>query len=374
MAEKLSEYRVTWVLIVLASIFVVIFGLQWAQTVVVTFLLSLFIAVIAEVPVSFLCRWRVPPWISVTLVMMVIVGLITLVVLTLGTAVGEFTSRIPSYSERINQELSRYVQRLPLPEDQSLAELVRDLGLSQMALNLVSGVLNGLQAALGNALLILFTVVFLLLEGSAFPSKLEAAFGRSRRPIRYFRRVIEQLKHYLSIKTLISGVTGVTVTALAVTVGLDFPLLWGLLAFLLNYIPNIGSILAAVPAVLLALVQLGAGAAVATGVGFLVINVTLGNLVEPRLMGRGLGLSTLVVFLSLIFWGWVLGPVGMLLSAPLTMTVKLALEDQEETRWLAILLGSGDHEPEEGSEKTDAGRGTAHAEAHPKGHPDTARG
>lgn len=342
MAEKLSEYRVTWVLIVLASIFVVIFGLQSAQTVVVTFLLSLFIAVIAEVPVSLLCRWRVPPWLSVTLVMVVMVGLITLVVLTLGTAVGEFTSRIPTYSERINQELSRYVQRLPLPEDQSLAELVRDLGLSRMALNLVSGLLDALRSTLGNALLIFFTVVFLLLEGSAFSSKLEAAFGESRRPIRYFRRVIEQLKHYLSIKTLISAVTGVAVTVLAVTVGLDFPLLWGLLAFLLNYIPNIGSILAAVPAVLLALVQLGAWAAVITGLGFLVINVALGNLVEPRLMGRGLGLSTLVVFLSLIFWGWVLGPVGMLLSAPLTMTLKLALEDQEETRWLAILLGSGD--------------------------------
>jgi len=343
MAEKLSEYRVTWVLIVLASIFVVIVGLQWAQTVVVTFLLSLFIAVIAEVPVSLLRRWRVPPWLSVTLVMVVMVGLITLVVLTLGTAVGEFTSRIPTYSDRINQELSRYVQRLPLPEDQSLAELVRDLGLSRMALNLVSGLLDALRSTLGNALLIFFTVVFLLLEGSAFSSKLEAAFGESRRPIRYFRRVIEQLKHYLSIKTLISAVTRVAVTVLAVTVGLDFPLLWGLLAFLLNYIPNIGSILAAVPAVLLALIQLGAWAAAITGLGFLVINVALGNLVEPRLMGRGLGLSTLVVFLSLIFWGWVLGPVGMLLSAPLTMTLKLALEDQEETRWLAILLGSGDH-------------------------------
>jgi AI-2 transport protein TqsA len=351
MAEKLSEYRVTWVLIVLASIVVVIFGLQWAQTVVVTFLLSLFIAVIAQVPVSFLCRFRVPAWLAVTFVMLVMMGLIALVVLTLGSAVGEFTSRIPTYSERINQELSGYVERLPLSEDQSVAELIRDLGLSRMALNLVSGLLNGLQTTLGNALLIFFTVVFLLLEGSALSAKLEAAFGRSERPIRYFRRVIEQLKHYLSIKTLISAATGAAVTVLAVAVGLDSPLLWGLLAFLLNYIPNLGSILAAVPAVLLALVQLGAGAAAATGIGFLVINLLLGNFVEPRLMGRGLGLSTLVVFLSLIFWGWVLGPVGMLLSAPLTMTLKLALEEQEETRWLAVLLSSADAQTDTGGGK-----------------------
>jgi len=341
MAEKLSEYRGTWILIVLASIVVIVFGLQWAQTVVVTFLLSLFIAVIAEAPVSFLCRCRVPSWLAVGGVVAAMVGLITLVVVTLGSAVGDFTSRIPTYTERINQELSDYVQRLPLPEDLSVSDLVRELGLSQMALNLVSGIFNGLQSTLGNALLIFFTVVFLLLEGSAFPAKLEAAFGSSRRTIRYFQRVIQQLKHYLSIKTVISAITGAAVATLALAVGLDSPFLWGLLAFLLNYIPNIGSILAAVPAVLLALVQIGAGAAVATGLGFLAINVVLGNFIEPRVMGRGLGLSTLVVFLSLIFWGWVLGPVGMLLSAPLTMTIKLALEDHEETRWMAVLLGPG---------------------------------
>lgn len=339
MAEKLSEYRGTWILIVLASIVVIVFGLQWAQSVVVTFLLSLFIAVIAEVPVSYLCSRRVPSWLAVTLVVAAMVGLITLVVVTLGSAVGDFTSRIPSYTESINRELSDYVQRLPLPEDLSVSELVRELGLSQMALNLVSGIFNGLQSTLGNALLIFFIVVFLLLEAGAFPAKLEAAFGSSQRSTRYFQRVIQQLKRYLSIKTLISAVTGIAVSALALGVGLDSPFLWGLLAFLLNYIPNIGSILAAVPAVLLALVQIGAGAAIVTGIGFLAINVVLGNFVEPRVMGRGLGLSTLAVFLSLIFWGWVLGPVGMLLSAPLTMTIKLALEDHRETRWMAVLLG-----------------------------------
>jgi len=342
MAEKLSEYRVTWVLIVLACLSGVIVFLQWAQTVIVTFLLSLFIAVIAEPPVDWLRRHRVPSWAAVVLVVMGMMGMITLVIVALGTAVGEFTSRIPAYSQRINQELIRYMERLPLPEDLSTAELLSQLGLTQMAMQIVSGLFSGLRATFGNALLIFFTVVFLLLEASYFQTKMEAAFGESRRPILYFRRVIQRLKRYLSIKTLVSAITGIAVTVLVTGVGLDFPLLWGLLAFLLNYIPNIGSIIAAVPAVLLALIQLGPFYAAVVGIGFLVVNVTLGNFVEPRIMGRGLGLSTLTVFLSLIFWGWVLGPVGMLLSAPLTMTLKLAFEDQRETRWLAILLGSGE--------------------------------
>jgi AI-2 transport protein TqsA len=121
-------------------------------------------------------------------------------------------------------------------------------------------------------------------------------------------------------------------------IGVDFAPTWGLLAFLLNFIPNIGSIIAAVPAILLALIQLGLPSALLTLLGYLVVNITIGNFLEPRVMGRSLGLSTLVVFLSLLFWRWVLGPIGMVLSVPLTMTAKIALAVNEDTRWLAVLL------------------------------------
>jgi predicted PurR-regulated permease PerM len=135
-------------------------------------------------------------------------------------------------------------------------------------------------------------------------------------------------------------VTGLVVTGGLMLIGVDYALLWGLIAFLLNYVPNIGSIIAAIPAVLLALVQLGPVHAVLVAGLYLIVNVVMGNAVEPRLMGKSLGLSTLVVFLSLVFWGWVLGPVGMLLSVPLTMIMKIALEVNPSTRWLAIMLGS----------------------------------
>ena len=146
------------------------------------------------------------------------------------------------------------------------------------------------------------------------------------------------MQNYLAIKTLVSLATGVTAGVLVWALGLDFPLLWGLLAFIFNYIPNLGSVLAGVPPVLLAILQLGPGRAVAVALGYLVINTVFGNFIEPTLMGRRLGLSTLVVFLSLVFWGWVWGPVGMLLAVPLTMVIKIALENTEDFHWVAVML------------------------------------
>jgi len=135
--------------------------------------------------------------------------------------------------------------------------------------------------------------------------------------------------------------TGIAIGIWLWLLEIDYALLWALLAFLLNYVPNIGSIIAAIPAVLLALIQFGMGASLITALGYAVVNLVIGSFIEPKFMGRGLGLSTLVVFLSLVFWGWVLGPIGMLLSVPLTMILKIALQSNDDTRWIAIILGSG---------------------------------
>ena len=151
---------------------------------------------------------------------------------------------------------------------------------------------------------------------------------------------LKDVKQYVAIKTAMSLLTGILIAVYLMVLKVDYALLWGVLAFALNYVPNIGSIIAAVPAVLLAVVQFGPGRALAAAAGYLLVNVAMGSILEPRLMGRGLGLSTLVVFLSLLFWGWLLGPVGMLLSVPLTITAKIALDSREDTRWLAVLLGS----------------------------------
>ena len=164
------------------------------------------------------------------------------------------------------------------------------------------------------------------------------AFGNRLQNVERFGIMVKQVQRYLAIKTLISVATGICVGLWVSLLGLGFPLLWGLVAAIFNYIPNLGSILAAIPPVLFAIVQFGPGHAAVVAIGYLVINVVFANFLEPYLMGRRLGLSTLVVFLSLVFWGWVWGPVGMLLSVPLTVIIKIALENTEDFRWLAVML------------------------------------
>jgi predicted PurR-regulated permease PerM len=219
--------------------------------------------------------------------------------------------------------------------DQELLE-VFDPG---AAMGLVAGLLNALQGMLTNGFLIMLTVIFILVEASSFPAKLRAILAAPDSSLGYFEKVIHNIRHYIAIKTLMSLGTGIAIAVWLLILGVDYALLWGLLAFLLNYVPNIGSILAAVPAVLLAILQLGVGKVLLVMTGYLAVNIVVGNMIEPRVMGRGLDLSTLVVFLSVVFWGWVFGPVGMLLSVPLTMIVKIALDSNEDTRWVAVLLG-----------------------------------
>jgi predicted PurR-regulated permease PerM len=207
------------------------------------------------------------------------------------------------------------------------------------AMKMAANVLGSLGNMLTNSFLILVTVVFIMLEAASFPAKWRAGHDNADASLQRFSATAKTINQYMGIKMLTSLATGLAVVILLGLIGVDYAVLWGVLAFLLNFIPNIGSIIAAIPSVLLALVQLGMAAALAVAGGYLVINVVIGTFLEPRFMGKGLGLSVLVVFLSLVIWGWVLGPVGMLLSVPLTIAIKIALEGQEETRWMAIMLG-----------------------------------
>jgi len=176
----------------------------------------------------------------------------------------------------------------------------------------------------------------MLLEISMFIKKMKLI---DRKSLRRMDNVMHNMNTYFGTKTITSIATGVLIAIALAIIGVDFPLLWGFLAFLLNYIPNIGSIIAAIPVVLLALVQLGVTSAIEVAVVFLIVNGVIGNIVEPKLMGKNLGLSSLIVFVSLIFWGWILGTVGMLLAVPLTMTIKIIFDSMDETKNIGLLMG-----------------------------------
>jgi len=195
---------------------------------------------------------------------------------------------------------------------------------------------------LGNAFLIFLIILFILMEFGSFSDKANAINSGSDKSIAYFSTILQDVRHYLAIKTMVCISIGILIYIALLIIGVDYPLLWALIAGLMNYIPNIGSIIATIPAFLFALVQLGLGGALWTLSAFMVIHNVLGNFIEPKLMGKGLGLSTLVVLLSLLFWGFILGPVGMFLAVPFTLTIKIILEQNEKTQWLAILLGTPD--------------------------------
>jgi predicted PurR-regulated permease PerM len=271
--------------------------------------------------------------ITIVVVFAVVFGFGVLV----GGSVAGFTEAAPRYRERIElmaADALRWVstQGIAVPQ-----ELTTEIVQPGRVMDLATTTLRGVAAVLSNLLLVSLTIVFIYLEAAGFPEKLQVAFGQSAAAER-FAKIRHEINRYLGIKTLISLVTGSLVGSAMAIIGVDFPVLWGALAFLLNYIPNLGSIIAAVPPTLLAAVQLGPGHAIAVALVFAGVNATLGSFLEPYLLGRRLGLSTLVVFLSLIFWGWVWGPVGMLLSVPITMIIKIMLENSQDFRWIAVLL------------------------------------
>ena len=331
----------TSAIISLAAIVVVIYGMQMMSVLLVPFLIAVFLPLITVRPMLWLQANRVPTVLAALLIVLTILAALTVVGVVVGRSLAAFTAALPGYQQQLQGLINGFVSFLAqyTDSDQSV-ERIGDLINPGWAMGLVAGILTALRSVFTNTFLIIFTMIFILLEASTAKTKFEAAFGTSADSLESVRDFMQNLGRYLGIKTLISLATGLCAGVLTWSLGLDFPLLWAMLAFLLNYVPTIGSIIAAVPAVLLALIQIGPGAAGGTAAGFILINVVFGNFLEPRLMGYGVGISPLVVFVGLVAWGWIFGPVGMLLSVPLTMTLKMGLENDDRTRWIAILLGS----------------------------------
>jgi predicted PurR-regulated permease PerM len=346
MAEGLRPKPIANGVLVVAGIVIIVAGIRAASSILVPFMMAAFLALIAAPPLYWLMRRGFSSGVAVLLVVagMAAAGLVLGTLL--GTSLNDFTQAVPEYQSRLRDQMTALLGWLrglgvQIP-DQALVDYL-DPG---AAMRLVGRTLSGLGGILTNAFMIFLTVIFILLEASSFPAKLRAVLVDPEASFTRFGAITSNVNRYIAIKTTISAATGLIAALWVGLLGVDFPLLWGLLAFMLNFVPNLGSIIAAVPPVLLAVVQFGVGRALLVAAGYAVVNVVMGNVIEPRFMGRRLGLSTLVVFLSLVFWGWVFGPVGMLLSVPLTMTAKIALESNAETRWISIFLGS---------EGTDAG-------------------
>lgn len=369
-------------LITAAAFVIVIAGMRASVEIIVPFLLAIFLAIIAT-PALFWLRGKGVSTVFAILIVSLVIMLGGLMVGTiLATSIADFTNDLPRYTNEFNANVQSLEEKwniwldeqrerftlddedetvldnggapsiAPAESDNSAAPPPNVEGKEPFSLARILdaqagiGMIQTLLAQVGNILtkgfLIYLTTIFILLEASILPGKIKAAMKNNAQTFDNMAGIADDVKKYLAMKTIISLGTGILITIWLTILGVKYPVVWGLVAFLLNFVPNIGSIIAAIPACILAFLQpeLGLGTLALTAMGYLVVNIVIGNLIEPRVMGQRLGLSTLVVFLSLVFWGWVLGPVGMLLSVPLTMAVKIALQSHPDTRKLAILLDS----------------------------------
>ncbi len=326
-------------LLVLASAVVVVAGLRAGAPILLPFFLALFLAIVSLPIMLWLQRRGVPAPLAIVLAVLVDVAVLGVIVLLASQSVADFQDRAPLYAARLQNLFNAWIEALQVRGIPAGEYISTELVSASAILDFVGGILGRVAAFLSNTFLVILITVFMLAEASIFPEKFRAVLGKGAGDVGRFAKITGEVLEYLVIKTLVSLATGITIGVWAWIMGLDFPVLLGLIGFLLNYVPTVGSILAAIPAILLALIQFGGlGTTVIVVLGYGTINLIFGNLIEPHLLGRRLGLSTLVVILSLIFWAWVWGPVGALLAVPLTMVVKIMLENTQDLRWMALLL------------------------------------
>ncbi|WP_373036660.1 AI-2E family transporter [Sulfurimonas sp.] len=338
----MQDRNIGYFFILLASVIIVLAGVKSAASIVIPFLLSLFIAIILSPAYNYFNKKGIPNGLSLTIVIALFIVFLVSIAKLIGTSVQDFSSNIGLYEEQLYSSFHKISEMavnlgVEVPEK----EITGIINPKQI-MQLTSGIVQGIGSMFTNGFVILLSVIFMLLESEHFTSKIRYA-TKNNDVINNIEEILGKIKRYMVLKALISLFTGFVIWIALLVVGTDYAFLWAVLAFLLNFIPNIGSIIAAVPSVLLTLIQLGSLSALMVTLIYVGVNILIGSVLEPKIMGRGLGLSTLVVFLSLIFWGWLLGIVGMLLSIPLTMMAKIILEANENTRFIAVLLGTGEN-------------------------------
>jgi len=337
-----DKNRVAYILVIMASIVIILAGIKSASVILVPILLSLFIAIILSPAYNFFNKKGLPEILSLIVVVTIFIILLGLIAKLIGTSVSDFSSNIDEYSTKLTLYYEAILKQseifgvvLPLDEFSTAFDTKR-------IMIFITSILKSMSSLFTNGFVILLSVMFMLLESQHFVQKIEFA-NHSKDIMQKIREIFQKIQSYMVLKALMSLLTGFIIWVALLYIGTDYAFLWAVLAFLLNFIPNIGSIIAAVPAILITLVQYGFLNAFFVFLVYLGVNVIVGSILEPKIMGRGLGLSTLVIFLSLIFWGWLLGIVGMLLSIPLTIMAKIAFDSNESSRWISILLGSEEY-------------------------------
>jgi len=321
-----------------ASFFIILAGMKLSHSFLNPLLLALFISIIFAQPVVWLKNKNVPSGMAILLVILMLVGVYFLLNLLVGSTLSMFLEDLEKHHADL-QALRESAGRLFSDKGITIPILSNTGSMDPSKIMEYTGTVVGrIHEMVSEEITFIFISIFLMVELEIIQLKVNLMAGTLNDTISHLHTIGSRIRRYLVIKSATSLATGILVGGGLAILGIDYPILWGLLAFMLNYIPTIGSIIAAIPGITFSILQLGFPASIWTIILYVVVNLVIGNVVEPRVMGKGMGLSTAVVFLSLLFWGFILGPMGMFLSVPLTMVVKIILEHHERTHWIAVML------------------------------------
>lgn len=353
--DKIPRRNPGQILLLLAALVLIVAGLRAAQNFFLPVLLAFFVATVSYPITHALIRRGLPRMVSVMMTVLVdfafIAGVVLLGVFLVQDLQQKWNSKYAAQLyDQVRDGSVTLAQKLDQWGVENAREKIQNVVENNLAnmqqirfekiWDLGTGVLGQVVGFFGAAVVFFILMVFMLSEAHTFGSKLDAISKAHGPNIGRILGAIRDIQRYLAIKTMISLATGVLAGLLCWAAGLDFFILWGIVAFALNFIPVIGSIVAGVPPMILALLVAGIPNALLVAGGYLLINNFLGNLLEPILVGRKFGISTLVVIISVLFWGWLWGPLGMLLAVPMTMVLKAILDGNEDFRWISVAIST----------------------------------
>jgi AI-2 transport protein TqsA len=332
------------VMLLLAALVVVFVGMRLAAPILDPILFAVVLALLFSPIYAWLRRHRVPTPLALVMMLVGLTILFLAIAGIMGISIVRFSGDIGSYTTKLNSQLDN-IQSLTKSLGISKEDLHKALSPSALT-GAIGSILGGVADFLSNLFLILIIVLFLLAEGPAMMNRLRASTGEDHPQVARLTLFGRSVVRQLGLRAIVNLATATGVVLLLLVLRVDFPLMWGILAFFLSFIPWIGLPLAVAPAVVLALAEHGVTSAVLVIAGVIVINILAENALSPMLMGRGLSISPTILFIGFIFWAWLLGGPGAFLAAPLTIFLILMLGTFPETQWLANVMGMGGPDPE----------------------------
>ncbi len=320
--------------------------LKIASSVMLPIFFSVLLAFTLSPVVDGLMRVKVPRGISIALAMLILFGIGYLVGLFLISSINSFIEEAPKYYKRFEEITSQISGSLNASFSMELPENpMAELNLTSTFIGSINAISQNFMSFISALVIVILSTIFLLLESPYIQVTIAKAFPRKtgKRIVIIMRHTIRQIGRYLSVKFIVSAATGVLVWFFLQIIGMDFALIWGVMAFILNFIPNIGSVIVMAVTIIMGFIQFFPlpGPIIAVFVSMIGVQVVVGNFFDPRMQGRRLNLSPIIIIFSLFLWGWMWGPVGMFIAVPITAVIKIICQNIPQLKPLSMLMENG---------------------------------